>query len=89
MKTYSVILTPEAEADLREIYRYIASVLQERTTAAPVRFTKLNYECLRVHACQPPLRNEAGGCIGFAISSYYDKIADSIQPPASLCSAAP
>lgn len=33
MNTYQVILTPEAEDDLREIYRYIASVLQERSAA--------------------------------------------------------
>lgn len=33
MNKYRVILTPEAENDLREIYRYIASVLQEQTAA--------------------------------------------------------
>lgn len=33
MNKYRVILTPEAENDLREIYRYIASVLQEQAAA--------------------------------------------------------
>ena len=47
MKTYSVILTPEAEADLRDIYRYIASVLQERTPAQRL-ITKLRDSILEL-----------------------------------------
>lgn len=50
MNIYQVILTPEAEQDLREIYRYIASVLQERSAAqrlvASLRKTILDLETM-------------------------------------------